>query len=198
MHAFECFGQISTVCIWKYFPSNFVLPDQIVHRNISSDAQRDNKPKLHDFLLYINVFISYSFRVCKNDSQHVVVSWVPPSLFIISSTVAVIGWTIWCGTLFPFSPDYVQLAEPYHVLPLESSADPKHGIWVNIVSFLNTVQTPICKLFQQYCCSFMVHHCGHYIVRLQRISVLLGEKHCGCCGVCTQWLIVIYLQGYLI
>ncbi len=62
MHAFQGFGQISNVCIQKYSPSNFVLPGRITQRNISTGAQRDNKPKLHDFLLYINVIISYSFR----------------------------------------------------------------------------------------------------------------------------------------
>ncbi len=73
-----------------------------------------------------------------------VASWELPSLFVISITATVIGWTIQHGILFLFRPGYVRFAEPYHVVPLESSAAPKHGIWINIVSFLNTIQMPIC------------------------------------------------------
>ncbi len=38
-----------------------------------SDCQENYilKSNLHHFLLYINILISYSFRVCKNESQHV-------------------------------------------------------------------------------------------------------------------------------
>ncbi len=34
----------------------------MAERIIYSGAQRDNKPKLHDFVFYINVIISYSFK----------------------------------------------------------------------------------------------------------------------------------------
>ncbi len=115
-----------------------MLPGQIAQRNISSGAQRDSKPKLHDFLLYINVIISHSFSLEK------CLQWVTPSLFIISSTATMIGWTIPRGILFQFRPGYVRLAEPYHVVPFKSSAALKHRIWVNILSFLNSMQTPIC------------------------------------------------------
>ncbi len=35
---------------------------------------------------------------------------------------------ILCGILFLFRPGYVRLAEPYHLVPLESSDAPKHRI----------------------------------------------------------------------
>ncbi len=73
-------------------------------------------------------------------------SWVPPSLMVISRTAAAIGWTIPHAILFPFRPRYGRLAEPYHMVPHESSAAPKHRIWVIIVSFLNTIQMPICHV----------------------------------------------------
>ncbi len=40
-------------------------------------SQKDNKSNLHDFLLYINVIISYSFRVC---GQHG--AWMNAAIFI--------------------------------------------------------------------------------------------------------------------
>ncbi len=40
-------------------------------------------------------------------------------------------------------PRYVWLAEPYHVVPLESNAALKHGIWLNVASFFYIMQTPI-------------------------------------------------------
>ncbi len=54
--------------------------------------------------------------------------------------------TTWYGRchLVSGGPGCVWLAEPYHVVPLESSATPKHGIWDNIASFFYTIQTPIC------------------------------------------------------
>ncbi len=92
VHAFEGFGQISIVCIQKYFPSNFVLPGRIVWRIISSGVQKDNKSNLYDFLLYINVIISYSFRVCKNESHH-----IDEGCHLYSSLVSIIQ-TWWLGT----------------------------------------------------------------------------------------------------
>ncbi len=43
-----------------------------------------------------------------------------------------------------FEHSHCDWLKPYNVVPLESRAAPKNGIWVNIVSFLNTIQTPIC------------------------------------------------------
>ncbi len=95
MHAFEGLGQKSVVCIQKYFPSNFMLPGQIAVRIISSGGQKDNKSNLHDFLLYINVIISYFFRVCNNQSQHV--DGVDEGRHLYSSLVLII-LTWWLGT----------------------------------------------------------------------------------------------------
>ncbi len=43
----------------------------------------------------------------------------------------------------------LRLAEPYHVVPLESSAAQKHGIWLNVASFFlhNTNANMLCRLF---------------------------------------------------
>ncbi len=46
-------------------------------------------------------------------------------------------------------PGYMWLVEAYHVVPLESSATPKHGIWVHVASFFlhNTVAKMLFRLF---------------------------------------------------
>ncbi len=46
-------------------------------------------------------------------------------------------------------PGYVWLVEPYHVVLLESSAAPKHVIWVHVASFFlhDTVANMLCRLF---------------------------------------------------
>ncbi len=90
-----------------------MLPGRITKRNISSGAQRENKPKLHDFLLYINLIISYSFRFCKNDSatassfvgvaifichfEHRRCDWLNHTMWYLVSVsirLCAIGWTI--------------------------------------------------------------------------------------------------------
>ncbi len=54
-----------------------------------------------------------------------------------------------CCHLVSGRPGCVWLAEPYHVVPFESSATPKHGIWVHVASFFlhNTVTNMLCRLF---------------------------------------------------
>ncbi len=104
-----------------------------------------------------------------------VASWALPFLFIISSTAAAIGWTIPRGILFPFWPGYVRLAEPYHVVPLESSAAPAHRIWVNIVSFLNTIQMPIC-----YVGCLIIANTWIYISIYIRNTAILENKKSVC------------------
>ncbi len=108
--------------------------------NYISGAQKHNKHNLHVYILYTNVIISYFFRDCKNESQHVD-GWRVPSLFIItnvSRTAAAIGWTIPC--------DSTEIAE--HIVQRYSnqynhSADPKRGMWINIVSFFYTIEMPM-------------------------------------------------------
>ncbi len=60
-------------------------------------------------------------------------------------------YTMWYGRchLVSGGPCCVWLAEPYHVVPLESSATPKHGIWVHVASFFlhNIVANMLCRLF---------------------------------------------------
>ncbi len=60
-------------------------------------------------------------------------------------------YTMWYGHchLVSSGPGYVWLAEPYHMVPLELSGAPKHGIWVNVASFLlhNTDANMLCRLF---------------------------------------------------
>ncbi len=60
-------------------------------------------------------------------------------------------YTMWYGRchLVSCGPGYVWLVEPYYVVPLESSATPKHGIWVHVASFVlhNTVANMLCRLF---------------------------------------------------
>ncbi len=63
--------------------------------NISSGAQRDNKPNLNDFLFYINLIISYSFK----------------SLQTKSNTVDVL-----MGAAILFKSLQLRLPEPYHVV----------------------------------------------------------------------------------
>ncbi len=47
------------------------------------------------------------------------------------------GHTMWHGRchLVSGGPGYVCLVEPYHVVPLKSSAAAKHGIGVHVASF---------------------------------------------------------------
>ncbi len=60
-----------------------------------SGAQKDIKSNLHDFLLYINIIISYSFRVYKNESQQE--DGVDERHHLYSSLVSIIQmW--WLGT----------------------------------------------------------------------------------------------------
>ncbi len=60
-------------------------------------------------------------------------------------------YTTWYGRyhLVSSGPRYVWLAEPYHVVPLESSAALKHGIWPNVASFFlhNADANMLCRLF---------------------------------------------------
>ncbi len=62
---------ISSVCILKYFPSNFVLPDQIALRIKSSDALECNKYKynLHVFPVYFYLFILHYFTAARASEE---------------------------------------------------------------------------------------------------------------------------------
>ncbi len=115
------------------------------------------------------------------------------SLFIISSTAAAIGWTIPHGILFPFWPGYVRLVEPYHVVPFESSAAPKHGIWVantwiykhgiwvNVVSFFNTIDANmVCRLFdnRKYMDIYLPIHQEYCYLGKQKIGLYFSASTC--------------------
>ncbi len=177
------------------FPSYIVLPGRIDLRIISSSAQYDNKSNLHEVLLYINEIISYSFRVHKNDGQCVAL-WVPLSLFIISSTAAVIGWTIPrgmvpipCGIdvdiLFPFLPGYVWLAEPYHVVPLESKKPQCCSEAWNLsqycfIFFTQTDTNMLCRLFnaRTYMDIYLPIHQEYCYLEKQKISLYFSTSTC--------------------
>ncbi len=98
----------------------------------------NNKSNLNDFQLYINIISSYSFRVCKNDNHHVN-AWKESSLFVITK-VSIHSRCEWLN--------YTMEIDKHIVLRYSNgynhSSAPKHGIWVNIASFVYTIQNPIC------------------------------------------------------
>ncbi len=58
------------------------------------------------------------------------------------------------------------------VVPHESSEAPPHGNWVNIVSFFNTIQTPIC-----YVGCLMIAKAWTYIsLYIRNIAILVNKK----------------------
>ncbi len=72
-------------------------------------------------------------------------------------------------------PGYVWLVEPYHVVPLESSATPKHGIWVHVASYFYTIQWPIC-----YLGCLMIANTWIYIFLYLRNTAILENKKTVC------------------
>ncbi len=86
-------------------------------------------------------------------------------------------YTMWygCWHLVSGRPCYVWFAEPYHVVPLESSAALMHGILVNIGSFFNTIQTPIC-----YVGCLMIANTWIYISLYIRNTAILENKNSVC------------------
>ncbi len=84
---------------------------------------------------------------------------------------------MWYGHchLFSGGPGYVSLAEPYYVVPLKSSAALSHGILVHIVSFLNTIQMPIC-----YAHYLMIANTWIYISLYIRNTAILEKKNSVC------------------
>ncbi len=126
------------------------------------------------FLLYINIIISYSFRVCKNDSESHV--WLPRScatisirhfkhsccdwlnhttwyLVSVSTRLCPIDWTI------PRGSTWIQCC-------------PIAWIWVNIVSFLNTIQTPICYVG----CSMIANTWTYISLYIRNTAILENKK----------------------
>ncbi len=86
-------------------------------------------------------------------------------------------YTMWYGHchLVSGGTGYVWLAEPYQVVPLKSSAAPKHGIWVNIAYFFYTIQTP---LFYVGC--LMIANTWTYISLYVRNTAILENKKSVC------------------
>ncbi len=82
-------------------------------------------------------------------------------------------YTMWYSHchLVSGGPGYVWLAEPYHVVPLESSATPKHGISVNVDYFFYTIQMPIC-----YVGCLMIANTWTYISLYLRNTAILEKK----------------------
>ncbi len=111
----------------------------------------------------MNVIISYSFRVCTKPSllmhrkappsylRHCHCDWLNHTMCSNRNCRPSPLYTTWYGRchLVSGGSGYVWLAEPYHVVPLESSTASKHRIWVNIVSFFlyNTDANMLCRLF---------------------------------------------------
>ncbi len=122
------------------------------------------KKIINDFLLYINVIISYPLRVCKNESHHVDEG---RHLYL---------------SLRKFRVQPLQLAEPCHVVwapyhvvwvlqSFNHSAALKHGIRVNIASFVYTIQMPIC-----YVGCLMITNTWTYISLYIRNTPILENK----------------------
>ncbi len=86
-------------------------------------------------------------------------------------------YTAWYGRchLVSGGPGYVWLAEPYHVVPLESSAPPEHGIWLHVASFFNTIQMPIC-----YVGYLMIANTWTYISLYIRNTAILENNKSVC------------------
>ncbi len=85
-------------------------------------------------------------------------------------------WYVHCR-LVSGGPGYVWLAEPYHVVPLKSST----GIGVNIVSFLNTIQTPnmLCRPFddRKYMDIYLpIHQEYRYLGKQKSVCIFLHQR----------------------
>ncbi len=93
-------------------------------------------------------------------------------------------YTTWYGRchLVSGGPGYVWLAEPYHVVPLKSSAAVKHGIWVNVASFFlhNTDANMLCRLFDD--CKYMDKYLPipqeYCYLGKQKISLYFSTSNC--------------------
>ncbi len=106
------------------FPSNIVLPGRIVQRIISLCAQKDNKYNLHDFLLYINIIISYSF---KEFAKMIACMW--------TGNATILNELLYCDWL---KHNHVVL-QKYSSHPLLRSMEFQH-----IYFIFYTIQMPVC------------------------------------------------------
>ncbi len=93
-------------------------------------------------------------------------------------------YTTWYGRchLVFGGPGYVWLVEPYHMVPLESSTTPKHGIWDNIASFFlhNTDANMICRLFDdpKYMVIYLPIHQEYRYLGKQKNSLYFLSSTC--------------------
>ncbi len=76
-----------------------MLPGRIAWRIISSDAQKDNKSNLHNFLWYINIIISYYFMTSRSPGEKRAEKRIKLDAAIFFIITAVIGWTTAHGEL---------------------------------------------------------------------------------------------------
>ncbi len=93
-------------------------------------------------------------------------------------------YTTWHGRchLVSGGPGYVWLAEPYHRVPLESSAPPKHGIWLNVASFFlhNTHANMLHGPFDdhKYMDIYLPIHQEYFYLGKQKISLYFSASTC--------------------
>ncbi len=93
MHAFEGFFQIQLFVFRSIFlqTSCWLVGSP---RELYPQLHRDNKPKLHDFLFYINVIISYSFKEFAYEKQACWTWATEGHRHLIYVIATGIGWTI--------------------------------------------------------------------------------------------------------
>ncbi len=133
--------------------------------NYISGVQNHNKHNLHVCILYINVIISYSFRVC---SQHG--AWMNATMFIVIvkvlSTAVAIGWTIPRGSTV--------IAE--HITWRHSSWLKKTSslaVW-NLRQYCHfcTIQTSICCID----CLVIANICTYISLHIRNTAISVNKK----------------------
>ncbi len=103
-------------------------------------------------------------------------SSAPPFLFVISSTAAVIGWTIPGGILFPFRPGYVRYTTWFHSNPaLHHSME-----FVSILfHFLTQYRcNMLCRLFDNRKYMDIYIYISPYTSGKQKISLYFSASTC--------------------
>ncbi len=98
-------------------------------------------------------------------------------------------YIMWYGRchLVSIGPGYVWLAEPYHVVPLESSAPLKHGIGLNVASFFYTIQTPICSVG----CLMITNRWTDISLYFKNTAILENKKQFVFFGI-NLWILVTF------
>ncbi len=146
--------------------------------NYISGAQKNNKHNLCVYILYINVIISYCFRVC---SQHGAWMNMPPSfIFVIVkvlSIAAVIGLTIPCG-----STEIEEHIKQRHPSWLTHSRSPRSMEFETILlHFLhNTDVNILYRLFgnRKYMYIYLPIHQEYGFLGKQKISLYFQGSTC--------------------